>query len=165
MLSYQQIRSERQWKSATGLSQPQFEKLVSSFGETYEFFQGVSLAESAQRREVDLCLPTYADCVFFVLFQLKNGLCYDNLGLLIGTDGSNAQRNFEKHLQILTYTLERQGVMPQRNFTNIAEFKACLQEEKEIIIDASEQATQRPKDKEKQKEQYSGKKSAILTKN
>ena len=165
MLSYQQIRSERQWKSATGLSQPQFEKLVSYFGQTYEFFQGVSLAESAQRRDVDLCLPTYADCVFFVLFQLKNGLCYDNLGLLIGTDGSNAQRNFEKHLQILAYTLERQGVMPKRNFTNIEEFKACLQEEKEIIIDASEQATQRPKDKEQQKEYYSGKKSATPIKN
>src|SRR4028119_1295503 len=138
MISYHQIRSERQWKSATGLSQLQFEQLVSSFSETYEFFQGVSLAESAQRREVDLCLPTYAACVFFVLFQLKNGLCYDNLGLLIGTDGSNAQRNFEKYLQLLSYTLERQGGMPKRNFTNIAEFKACLQEEKEIIIDASE---------------------------
>jgi len=127
MLSYKQIRSECQWKSATCLSQVQFEQLVGYFGETYEFFQGVSLAESAQRREVDLCLPTYADCVFFVLFQLKNGLCYDNLGLLIGTDGSNAHRNFEKHLQILACTLERQGVMSKRNFTNIAEFRAYLQ--------------------------------------
>jgi hypothetical protein len=162
MLSYHQIRSERQWKSATGLSQMQFEKLVSYFGETYEFFQGVSLSESAQRREVDLCLPTYADCLFLVLFQLNNGLCYDNLGLLIGTDGSNAQRNFEKHLQILSYTLERQGVMPKRNFATLEQFHACLQEEKEIIIDASEQPTQRPKDKEKQKEHYSGKKASYL---
>lgn len=53
MLSYHQIRSERQWKSATDLSHIQFEQLESYFGETYEFFQGVSLAESAQRREVD----------------------------------------------------------------------------------------------------------------
>lgn len=116
MLSYKHIRSERQWKSSTGLSQRQFDKLLQYFRETYEFFQGVSLAESAQRIDVGLLLPTYADCLFFVLFQLKNGLCYDNLGLLVGTDGSNAQRNFEKHLQILTYTLERQGVMPKRNF-------------------------------------------------
>jgi hypothetical protein len=165
MLSYKQIRSDRQWKSSTGLSQYQFEKLVGYFKETYEFFQGVSLEESAQRREVDLLLPTYADCLFFVLFQLKNGLCYDNLGLLIGTDGSNAQRNFETHLQTLTYTLERQGVMPKRNFTTIEEFKACLQAEKEIIIDASEQATGRPKDQQAQKEQYSGKKRDIPIKN
>lgn len=165
MISYRQICSERQWKSATGLSQIQFEKLVNFFGETYEFFQGVPLTESAQRREVDLLLPSYADCLFLVLFQLKNGLCYDNLGLLMGTDGSNAQRNFEKHLQILSYTLERQAVMPKRNFTTLEEFQACLQEEKEIIIDASEQPTQRPKNKEQQKEQYSGKKSAIPIKN
>lgn len=161
MLSYKHIGSQRQWKSSTGLSQIRFDKRLQYFRETYEFFQGVSLAESAQRIDVDLLLPTYADCLFFVRFQLKNGLCYDNLGLLIGTGGSNAQGNFEKHLQILTYTLERQGVMPTRNFTSIEEFKACLQDEKEIIIDASEQPTQRPKDKEQQKQQYSGKKSDI----
>lgn len=161
MLSYKQIRSERQWKSSTGLSQVQFEKLLVYFKETYEFFQGVSLEQSAQRREVDLLLPTYADCLFFVLFQLKNGLCYDNLGLLIGTDDSNAQRNFEKYLQILSYTLERQAVMPKRNFTSIEEFKACLQDEKEIIIDATEQPTQRPVKSDEQKEQYSGKKRGI----
>jgi hypothetical protein len=165
MLSYKHIRTDRQWKSSTGLSQDQFEKLLGSFKETYAFFQGVSLEESAQRRDVDLLLATYADCLFFVLFQLKNGLCYDNLGLLIGTDGSNAQRNFEKYLQILTYTLDRQGVMPKRNFANLAEFKACLQDEKEIIIDASEQPTARPKDQGQQKEQYSGKKRDIPIKN
>lgn len=161
MVSYTKIGSERQWKSSTGLSQDQFEKLLGYFKQTYEFFQGVSLEESAQRREVDLLLPTYADCLFFVLFQLKNGLCYDNLGLLIGTDGSNAQRNFEKYLQIIAYTLDRQGIMPNRNFATIEDFKACLQDEKEVIIDASEQPTVRPKDQQQQKEQYSGKKRDI----
>ncbi len=48
--------------------------------------------------------------------------------------------------------------MPRRNFKDAAEFKAYLQEEKEIIVDVSEQATQRPKNQEAQKEQYSGKK-------
>ncbi len=75
MLSYQQIRNERQWKSSTGLSEQQFHRLVKYFGETYEFFQGVSLSTLAARTEVDLLLPTYADCLFLVLFQLKNGLC------------------------------------------------------------------------------------------
>ncbi len=39
MLSYQQIRNERQWKSSTGLSEQQFHRLVKYFGETYEFFK------------------------------------------------------------------------------------------------------------------------------
>jgi len=62
--------------------------------------------------DTTLLLPTYRDCHFFVLFQLKNGLNYDNLGLLIGSDGSNARRNFEKYLLVLERTLERKKVMP-----------------------------------------------------
>lgn len=165
MLNYQVIRNERQWKSSTGLSENQFHQLSKYFGETYEFFHGVSLLVKAERLDTDLLLKSYADCLFFVLFQLKNGLCYDNLGLLISSDGSNAQRNFEFYVNILSLTLERQGVMPTRNFTNLAEFKEKISSESEIIIDGVEQRTQRPKGYEKQKEQYSGKKSVILIKN
>jgi hypothetical protein len=165
MLNYQSIRNERQWKSSTGLSEKQFHQLSEHFGETYEFFHGVSLSLKAARLDTDLLLKSYADCLFFVLFQLKNGLCYDNLGLLIGSDGSNAQRNFEFYVNILSLTLERQNVMPARNFTNLAEFKERIGSETEIIIDGVEHATQRPKGYERQKEQYSGKKSDIPTKN
>lgn len=164
MLSYQQIRDDRQWKSSTGMSETQFYELAQLFGETYEFFEGVNLEETAQRLDTTLLLPTYRDCLFFVLFQLKNGLNYDSLGLLIGSDGSNARRNFEKYLTILERTLERKKVMPKRTFKTLEEFKAYLGEDKEIILDASEQVTQRPKKAEKQKGFYSGKKSAIPTK-
>jgi hypothetical protein len=165
MLDYHLIKSERQWKSSTGLSEVQFHDLAKLFGQTYEFFESVSLEASAKRLDTELLLPTYEDCLFFVLFQLKNGLCYDNLGLLIGTDGSNAQRNFEKYLVILERTLERKGVMPKRNFKNLQEFRRYLQNEKEIILDASEQPTQRPKNQEEQQGHYSGKKSVTRTKN
>jgi hypothetical protein len=165
MLDHRIIKSERQWKSSTGLSKAQFGHLALCFGQTYEFFEGINLEESAQRLGTELLLPTYADCLFFVLFQLKNGLCYDNLGILIGTDDSNARRNFERYLYVLEQTLERKGVMPRRNFKNLEEFKGYLQEEKEIIVDASEQPTQRPKKAEEQRGYYSGKKSVIRTKN
>lgn len=165
MLNYHAVRNERQWKSTTGLTEGQFLQLAHYFEETYTFFNGVSLQESAQRLQVVLLLPTYEDCLFFVLFQLKNSLSYDTLGLLIETDGSNAQRNFEHYLKILSHTLERQGVMPRRNFADLADFQAHLQGEEEIIFDASEQATQRPQDHHQQEEFYSGKKKDTLTKN
>jgi hypothetical protein len=160
MLDHRLIKSERQWKSSTGLSEAQFKRLSSLFGQTYEFFEGVNLEESAKRLGSELLLPTYADCLFFVLFQLKNGLCYDNLGLLIGTDDSNARRNFEKYVRVLERTLERKGAMPKRNFKDLQEFEHYLQDEKEIIIDGSEQPTQRPKEPEEQKGHYSGKKTS-----
>lgn len=43
-LSYQQIRDERQWRAATGLSEVQFHKLASSFKQTYEDFLGEPLS-------------------------------------------------------------------------------------------------------------------------
>ncbi len=165
MLNHQAIRNERQWKSSTGLNEKQFHLLSKHFGETYEFFHGVSLTVKSERLGTDSLLKSYEDCLFFVLFQLKNGLCYDNLGLLIGSDGSNAQRNFEFCLHILHLTLERQHLMPARNFTNLEEFKEKIGSESELIIDGVEHSTQRPKGYEQQKENYSGKKRDTLIKN
>ncbi len=159
MLNYQNIRHERQWKSSTGLSEKQFHQLSQYFGETYEFFHGVSLSVKAERLETELLLKSHADCLFFVLFQLKNGLCYDNLGFLIGSDASNAQRNFELYVNILSLTLERQHLMPARNFENLDDFKEKIGSETEIIIDGVEHSTQRPKGYQEQKELYSGKKA------
>lgn len=165
MLDYRKLKNDRQWKSSTGLSEKKFHQLSELFGQTYEFYEGVGIEEAASRLGLQLLLPTYGDCLFFVLFQLKNGLCYDNLGFLAGTDGTNAQRNFEKNLLLLERTLDRKGCLPKRNFKSVEEFKEFIKDEKEIIFDASEQPTQRPKGYEKQKEHYSGKKSVIRTKN
>jgi hypothetical protein len=158
MLDFRKIRTCRQWQSSTGLSQKEFQQLAMHFGQMYEFQHGFSLVELSQRTKKDLLLNSYEDCLFFVLFQLKNGLCYDNLGLLVGTDASNAQRNFERNLALLSQTLEKLGVMPVRNFKDIAQLRKTLSKELELIVDATEHSTERPKDNEKQKDKYSGKK-------
>lgn len=156
MLDYKKIKNERQWKSSTGLSEAQFMQLAKHFKETYESIKGYCLQDLAEKNKITLLLNSYEDCLFFVLFQLKNCLSYDALGLLIHTDGSNAQRNYENSLKILEHTLEKQGVMPSRSFKDIAEFKACIGKETEIILDGSEQATQRPSEAQEQKSFYSG---------
>ena len=164
MMDYRKIKNERQWKSSTGLNEEKFHQLAYYFGEKYEELNAVSISELSQNLGVNLLLKSYTDCLFFVLFQLKNGLCYDNLGLLIDTDGSNAQRNFEKYLHILEQVLDKQGVMPSRNFNNLADFKAKIGKNTEIIIDGVEHCTQRPKGYKIQKESYSGKKRDIRIK-
>lgn len=164
MLSYQHVCNDRQWRATTGLTQPQFELLTQHFGETYQFFHGIPISQVAANIDVAVKLPTYADCLFFVLFQLKSGLAYDSLGLLIQTDGSNAQRCFEKYLHLLELTLERQGIMPRRNFSSPAEFEAYLKDDTDIILDGSEQPTQRPVNEQAQAPAYSGKKNDTLIK-
>ncbi len=48
--------------------------------------------------------------------------------------------------------------MPRRNFLNIKDFEDYFADTSHLIIDATEQAIQRPSDKEPQKAGYSGKK-------
>lgn len=164
MLSYKNIKSDRQWKASTGLSSAKFHALCSVFSDSFEREESVSLAKIQENLCTEFLLKTYEDCLFFVLFQMKNGLSYDSLGLLIHTDASNAQRNYERYLSILELSLNSLGAMPKRGFADIKEFESYFANETELIIDATEHATQRPSDKDEQKEVYSGKKSSIHTK-
>lgn len=165
MLNYRNIKSERQWKGTTGVSCTQFHKLCKAFKAAFEEIHQISLIEISTNLNNEFLLSTYEDCLFFILFQLKNGLSYDSLGLLIDTDNSNAQRNYEKYLKVLELALINLGAMPKRGFKNITEFEAYFKDEKEITIDATEHSTERPQDNEVQKSTYSGKKKFIQIKN
>lgn len=164
-MTYKNIKSERQWKATTGLSSDKFHRLCKVFSTCYENKYGLSLSEIEVNLRSEFLLKTYEDCLFFVLFQMKNALTYDSLGLLINTDSSNAQRNYERYLSVLESALESLSAMPKRSFKNISEFESYLQKEEELILDVTEHATQRPEGNEAQKEAYSGKKSCIPTKN
>ena len=165
MLNHKIVKSERQWKSVVGVSSLQFHKLCKEFGVSFEQIYQINIKELSLNLKTEFLLPTYEDCLFFVLFQLKNGLSYDSLGLLIDTDGGNAHINFEKYLTVLESSLVRIGKMPKRVFNNLAEFEIYFKENKDIILDATEHPTQRPKGYNAQKELYSGKKRRTPTKN
>ena len=165
MLSHKSVKNERQWKSVTGLSSEKFYTLCTLFSKEYEKIYELDISQISSNLKKDFLLQTNEDCLFFVLFQLKNALSYDSLALLIGTDGSNAQRNFERYLAILDLTLTQADMTPKRAFTGVAEFEEYLKEIDDIILDATEHLTQRPKGYDAQKEVYSGKKRHIHTKN
>ena len=81
MLSYKNIKNDRQWKYSTGLSEIKFNLLCKSFSSAYEELNEISITEVSKNLKIDFLLPTYEDCLFFILFQMKNSLSYDNLGL------------------------------------------------------------------------------------
>ncbi len=157
-ISYRDIRNERQWKSSTGLSENQFQRLAELFGQTYEDLFGQSLEARQNNSSTDSTFPSYADLLFFGLYSLKSGLTYDLLGLTFGLDGANAYKNQALFLRVLESTLEQHGHLPQRVYNTVEEFKAHLLEEEELLIDVTEQRRQRPTDEEDQREDYSGKK-------
>jgi hypothetical protein len=159
--SYKDIRNERQWKAMTGLSQPEFTSLSSAFGIAYEQINGIALQQGAANLGKEVVLSTYADCLFFTLFELKTAQSFDCLGVLFHMDGSSAQRNFVKYLQVLELALQQQGALPRRSFSSLSEFKQYVQSEEELIVDATELRTQRPTAKQEQQQRYSGKKKHI----
>src|SRR3954451_4035366 len=131
--SYKDIRNERQWKAMTGLSQQEFTSLSTAFGSAYETINGIALQQGAVNMGKEVVLSSYEECLYFTLFELKTAQSFDCLGVLFNLDGSSAQRNFTKYLQVVELTLQQQGALPRRSFANLTEFRKYLQDEQELI--------------------------------
>lgn len=163
-LKISDLKTERQWRAATGLDQRRFEQLHTLFTASYLSLYGQPVAERHAELEVTPSLTSEAELLFFTLFSLKAGLTYDLLGLVCGLDAANAKRNQELGLRVLERTLATAGCLPKRVFKDAAEFAEYLEHEETLIFDGTEQRTQRPADDGAQKENYSGKKSATRPK-
>jgi hypothetical protein len=157
-ITFNDVRNERQWKASTGLSNEQFLSLVKLFGQAYELLFGESMEVRQNNSTGTSTFKTYADLLFFTLYSVKSGLTYDLLGLTFGLDAANAYQNQALGLRVLRAALEHGGYMPKRNYKDIEEFKEHWAAEGEILMDATEQARQRPGNQQEQKEDYSGKK-------
>lgn len=157
-VSYKDIRTERQWRAATGLSKDQFFKLVPLFKSTYESLFDESIEDRQNNSTIESTFKTYADLLFFGLYSFKSGLTYDLLGLTFGLSNSNAYQNQSIIIRVLEVTLENAGCMPKRSFSNEDELKDFLTKETTLLIDATEQRVQRPDNEQDQKSDYSGKK-------
>lgn len=159
-LKISDLKTERQWRAATGFDQTRFEKLLGLFSASYLGLYGQAVADRQAEIEVTPSLTSEEELLFFTLFSLKAGLTYDLLGLVCGMDAANAKRNQQLGLRVLEQALATAGCLPKREFKDAAEFTEHLKNEATLIFDGTEQRTQRPNDDGVQKENYSGKKSA-----
>jgi hypothetical protein len=155
------LKTERHWRSNTGISKEKFYELLPEIALTYSTIFGKSISERTSASPNSPSLTTYEDLLFFTLFSLKTGLTYDVLGFVSGMDGSNAKRNQSIGIELLNKTLSRLGHLPKREFKDVEEFKHYFDTFKSITIDATENRIQRPKETAEQKENYSGKKKPI----
>ena len=160
-ISYKDVRSERQWKSATGLTEIQFIEVAEKFGQMYEKLFGESIIEREFNSTNDSRFRDYRELLFFGLYSLKSGLSYDLLGLSFGIGASTAYENQSVVLRVLESTLSQMGHMPARAFASEEDFAALIANEPTLLLDVTEQRTQRPDNQEEQKMQYSGKKKHI----
>lgn len=160
-ISLNQLKTERQWRSATGMDKSRFEILLSAFQVAYERHFNRTLTERQSESPQECTLNGYKELLFFTLFSFKADLTYDLLGLVCGFDGSNAKRNEDVGVSILKSALHDLGHAPVREFKSVEEFKLYFNKNIKLIIDGTEQRRQRPADFQSQKEVYSGKKKPI----
>ena len=150
MMNIENIRSDRQMKASIGFSVKDWQELSLSFDEIHQDIYGISLEDKFKNLGKNPILKNSQQVVFFILFQLKNSLTYDVLGAVFGTNASNAQSNFKHYLPLIRRILDKKSVLPVREF-ELSEWKKTVDQEKEIIIDATEMPVQRPKNPRKTK--------------
>ncbi len=168
-----EIRIERQLKALTGVNQKQLDKIEQIFAQVYQEHKQTAYEAAVTAGERERApgggrkpkLLTLHDKVIFVLYYLKNYPTFDVLGSHFGLAGSKAHDNLKGLLPLLHESLVRLGVMPQREFHSVEEFRQACAGLEEIIIDVTERPHHRPGDNEQQRDFYSGKKRRHTVKN
>jgi hypothetical protein len=108
-------------------------------------------------------LDTMEKRLFYALYYLKAYPTFDILGGAFGMDRGTACKWAHRYVDVLRSALKQSGALPKRKFKNRNEFIDYFPELKIVITDGTERRRRRPKNSEKQKEFYSGKKNAILS--
>jgi len=160
-LTTSDLKQDRQWRATVGISEKQFFILLEPFKKAYFDTYHEELSKRKVDVKINYCIENEEELLLFTLLSLKSGLTYDVLGFVCGMNGSNAQRNQKIGLEVLAKTLTELNVMPKRKLLTVKDFEYFFKEEKDLIVDATEQRIQRPVDYDQQKETYSGKKKPI----
>ena len=163
-----EIRDERQMRALTGTSQEALANLEAAFAlaradEKEQAYQA-GLRSGKRKRKPGGGqkgkLPTEHDKLVFLLYYLKVYPTFDVLGTQFGLSRSKACENVHALLPVLYKALQNLGVMPHREFKTVEEFRAACDWIDDLLIDVTERPHTRPSDDAKQRDLYSGKKTA-----
>lgn len=171
MITYATLKKNpRRFLSMTSLTVPEFDALVPTFLEESAKLHSLThtRAGTPRRRKAGggnkARLATPEDQLLFILIYQKTYPLQTAHGLQF--DLSQAQTNEWIHrlLPILERSLTGLRQMPEREGAAFATSGVTPGVPTDLIIDGTERRRQRPKNPEKQREAYSGKKRPIRTK-
>jgi hypothetical protein len=170
MINIQRVlKNPRAMSALTGVSATEFIQLLPEFINAWKNAKRYQHRKHASIRKIGGgrwgFLRSMEEKLFYVLFYYKCYPTYDLLGIIYDCNRSNACRRQFELGNLLEKTLGRKLVLPERKMRKLEEFFKAFPEAREVFIDGTERPVQRPKDKEKQKENYSGKKKKHTRKN
>jgi hypothetical protein len=148
------LTDNRSSQAAIGVTRKVFKKLLPFFDQALEKCTRPNPYRGGRPDK----LKTGQEKLFFVLYFLKNYPTYDVLGMQFGLHRSCAYRKVTRLLEALSVALRESGFAPA---VSIEELNKRLKEINLVIVDGTEQRKNRPKNKEKQRDYYSGKKNTI----
>jgi len=155
--------------SLTGLTKPEFDSLLPLFEKAEEEYLRETYIKGKERERAPgggrkPKLRTAAQRLFFILFYLKTYPLQQVIAVLFGMSLSQTNTWIHRLSEVLKEALGRGSYLPERNPAASEEaLKKCPA--LSFIIDGTEREIQRPKDPEKQKIFYSGKKKTHTVKN
>ncbi len=171
MMSLEKVlKRERMCKALTGLSPKEFINLAPTFAKALEEAKMNKYLENPNRQRKPgggkkSFVPTPEEKLFFILFYFKCYPTFDLAGFFYNRDGGNIWNMYSQLVPILESALGKKMTLPVRSIGSIDEFFAVFPEAKDVFIDGTERPIQRPKDKQRQKANYSGKKKRHTRKN
>jgi len=165
--SINDIKHDRSCKALTGLTINKFRELSIVFEESIKCIQTKRLElgtlKNMPKGGKEPHFKSADQKLFFILYYNKNYPTFDVLGYLFDLSAGHAHDYVYELMPYLQESLLKLEVLPHRHFETAVEMNDLI-EDKDIIIDGMERVCQRPKDEVKQKNRYSGKKTAYSQK-
>jgi hypothetical protein len=159
------LEDERLLRGVIGMGRKEFSELLTKFipiEKRIRYKRNRKRNPGAGRRHT---LETAGQKLFYILFYMKCYPTYDVASLVFDVDRSQAKRWVDSLRKKLEKALGKALVLPARKINSLKEFLERFPAVKELLIDGTERPVQRPKNKQKQKERYSGKKKKHTEKN
>ena len=171
MPTYPKLKeNSRQFLAMTSLTLSEFEALLPIFAEEYTASRSTKHTQSGQVRQRQAGggrksnLRTIEDKLLFILVYQKTYPLQTAQGIQFGLGQAQANEWIHRLLPILDQALERLGYAPERDPAAFPQSGATPDIPPALLIDGTERRRQRPKNPEKQRENYSGKKKPIRIK-
>lgn len=159
------LSNDRLLRAVIGMGRQEFKRLLNLFAPYINrtpYKRGRRRKAGAGRKHT---LQTGEEKLFYMLFYMKCYPTFDLAGYFFEVDKSQAKRWLNNWRKQLEKALGRAMILPARKINSLKEFLKRFPAVRELIIDGTERPQQRPKDKQKQKEYYSGKKKRHTQKN
>lgn len=172
MLDYDTLKQdERKFVALTGITPAEFQRLLPAFTRAYARAFPATTTQAGKPRQRrpgagrKAVLLRHEDKLLFILVYQKAYPLQELLGSLFDLKQPRVNRWIHRLLPILTRALDRLGFLPERDPGQFSRHERRKGEPPELIIDGTERRRQRPKNPEKQRLHYSGKRKAHSDKN